>query len=418
MDLRKKVFLDHIILGPLYWLFNFAFRQLHPLHFRGNAGKASPRTIAICKFVGMGSVVQSMPLIRTLKKEFPQSQIVFITSKELLPFVHRCKDINAILTINDKSLFTIFFSSLALIFSMWRKKIDIYINLEIYSYFSSIIAAMSLADRRFGYFRNSSTYNLGLYTDLIYFNIRVPIRQIYLQMARLLDCKDIQNELVSFNIVQKDVDALNKSLPQLFKNGSKVPYIVINPNASTLRIERRWPAKSYSELINNLVRQFPEFYFVLTGSRNEKNHVEKIFESCGANDHLISAAGKLNINSFLALIDGATLVVTNDSGPMHIAFAQKKNTVALFGPESPRHYGHEKNIIVHYKNLYCSPCVWEFVFPPCQGDNQCMKKIPVDAVFNSVQEMLSGRKSSKSSFDDSLIFTNPVSNQPLGKVTR
>ena len=75
---------------------------------------------------------------------------------------------------------------------------------------------------------------------------------------------------------------------------------------------------------------------------------------------------------------------------MHISFALGKPTISLFGPASPIQYGQNKNAFGIYKNLYCSPCVHDFISPPCKGDNQCMKKITVKEVELLCKNILSG----------------------------
>ena len=95
---------------------------------------------------------------------------------------------------------------------------------------------------------------------------------------------------------------------------------------------------------------------------------------------VFNTAGKFSLGELFALISGASLIITNDTGPMHISFALKKQTVCLFGPASPSQYGQNPYAFGLYKNIYCSPCVHEFLTPPCRGDNQCMKLITVEEV--------------------------------------
>jgi ADP-heptose:LPS heptosyltransferase len=94
----------------------------------------------------------------------------------------------------------------------------------------------------------------------------------------------------------------------------------------------------------------------------------------------------------LDLIKNVKLMITNDTGPMHMAFAIGTPTVSLFGPCSPQQYGSQslgiKNNASFYKKLYCSPCVHDFIVPPCKGDNQCMKKIMVNEVFLQVKKII------------------------------
>lgn len=69
---------------------------------------------------------------------------------------------------------------------------------------------------------------------------------------------------------------------------------------------------------------------------------------------------------------------------MHFAFATNTPSLSLFGPGDPSHYGPTDKSIhkVLYKNLYCSPCIYEVDVPPCKNNNQCMKAIlPNEIIF-------------------------------------
>jgi len=97
-------------------------------------------------------------------------------------------------------------------------------------------------------------------------------------------------------------------------------------------------------------------------------------------------------------------MITNDSGPMHIAFALQKNTVALFGPCSPQQYTNQKNAYFIYKNIYCSPCVHQFTISPCRGDNQCMKQLNMNDVHIIVNKILNENQIQKDSIQSSIIY--------------
>jgi ADP-heptose:LPS heptosyltransferase len=117
----------------------------------------------------------------------------------------------------------------------------------------------------------------------------------------------------------------------------------------------------------------------------------------------------------ITLIAGADLLITNDTGPMHLAFALKVPTVSLFGPCSPQQYGGTAKTISVYKNVYCSPCVHDFLIPPCKGDNQCMKKISVTEVIEAVRKAMQNDFSGNGFPEQDYINSEQA---PLGVVLR
>ena len=215
-------------------------------------------------------------------------------------------------------------------------------------------------------------YRKGIYTHLLYFNALAPISQSYLQFARLLNVK---NEIETLKLTYITPDKLN--------NPSN-DYIIVNPNASDLRLERRWYIANFASLINSITQQHPTITIVLIGSANEKKYIQQLFALLKNTRNVIDTSGTLNLSQLVGWIKQCKLVITNDTGPMHIAFALNVNTVSLFGPCSPLQYGHTKNNRSFYKKMYCSPCVHDFLVPPCLGDNQCMKKITPNEVFEEV----------------------------------
>jgi ADP-heptose:LPS heptosyltransferase len=124
------------------------------------------------------------------------------------------------------------------------------------------------------------------------------------------------------------------------------------------------------------------------------------------------------LNELFALIQNAELVISNDTGPMHISFALARPTISLFGPASPSQYGQNPNAFGIYKNIYCSPCVHDFLSPPCKGDNQCMKQITVEEVFNLCEEILKNPGMPGRILMPSMNFLKNDNNSSLGILER
>jgi ADP-heptose:LPS heptosyltransferase len=166
-------------------------------------------------------------------------------------------------------------------------------------------------------------------------------------------------------------------------------YVVVNPNASDLLLERRWPQDRYVELIATLVRGGRQI--VLVGAKSEKEYVTEITDKLDDKTRrgVVDTSGKLSLGELFALIKGAACVVTNDTGPMHFSIALDRPTVCLFGPVSPEHYGVRKsNVEMIYHPVYCSPCAHEIDFPPCAGNNVCMQMIQIGEVLAAVERRL------------------------------
>jgi ADP-heptose:LPS heptosyltransferase len=167
------------------------------------------------------------------------------------------------------------------------------------------------------------------------------------------------------------------------------PYILVNPNASDLLLERRWPVDSVVEAIVRMVSSGMQV--VLIGAPNEAQFVRSVYEMLTPEIQyrVINTAGRVNLGELLALLEGAACVLTNDTGPMHMSIALQRPTVCLFGPANPEHYGQNLPYVeIFYAQVFCSPCLYEADEPPCNGNNICMQRIEPHAVVDAVHRLV------------------------------
>lgn len=419
MRTKTKVIIDESAGRLLVALLNLVARILGRILRIDHSLDMIPERIVVCKFLGMGSLIQSTPLLQTLRKSFPSADIIFITSLSNLELLQRVRAVDETWTINDKNFVTVLGSTWTVLLKLWKKKPDLYIDLETYSYYSTVLATISKSRNRLGFYRVERNIRMGVYTHMMFFNSRAPIAESYLQMARLAGCREIVTELYPFTTDTGEESQAAGILRQLF--GGDFPYIVINPNASDLRVERRWPADNFIQAISRLSSAFPGYRFVLSGSVRERDYVQKLHKRLDPASENVTAdaSGKFSLGQLFAVIKNASLLITNDTGPMHISFALRKNTLCLFGPASPVQYG--KNPFAHglYKNLYCSPCVHDFLTPPCLGNNQCMKLITVGEVVALASGLLTpGNTGQIPVMTEDIQFTYGQDQKTLGIVLR
>lgn len=411
MRTSSKIFLDTHVVGFAVRLLNLLVIPLGKVLRLDHSLSRPFRTIAVCKYKGMGSIIQATPLINTLRAQYPEARIVFVTSAENVQILKHIPGIDEVVSVNDRSFSTLILSILPFLRRLIGLRIDVYMDLEVYSNFSTLVSVLSMARNRMGFYLNSKHYRLGNYTHMMYYNTRSAISDTYLQFARMLNCAEVKPKLT----------LLDTGIRTLEYGGERIDlpsarYIVVNPNASDLRIERRWPAGKYRELIRWLMTEYPAYRIMLVGSGAEKAYVQEVLEPLQAPpEQVLSLAGSTRIPELIAVIKHASLFITNDSGPMHISFATQTPVIALFGPCSPSQYGVNEHCYPIYENLYCSPCVHEFVQPPCGGNNLCMKMIAEDKVKLYVKRILETRENPVSTPAEILFKVGPVT---VGRLDR
>lgn len=385
MKVNAQIWIDRHIIKHLVWLLNGLVRVVGKILNLNHDLKRDFERVAVAKYKGMGSILQATPLLNSLRTKYPNAEITFISTNSNKAFLETLPMIDKYIFLDDGSFFKLLLGFPKLIFQLLRQRFQVFIDLEIYSHFSSLITTLSAAQNRFGYYMQSGKYRHGTYTHLIYFNPKASMSQVYLQMARLLHCENINPELYNYKNL-----SVNSEKIKLEK-----PYIVINPNASDLRLERRWPSNSFIELSNVLSQSHPDHALIFVGAPSEANYTTAIC-ALSTNNKVENLAGKTSLDELIAIIKDADFMISNDTGPLHIAFACRTPAIGLFGPISPRQFDIPKESIALYKNVYCSPCVHEFDVPPCNGNNVCMQNISVEDVLNNVEKLTDSSRNEES----------------------
>jgi lipopolysaccharide heptosyltransferase II len=142
---------------------------------------------------------------------------------------------------------------------------------------------------------------------------------------------------------------------------------------------KQWPEERFAELAARLTRELG-FTIVLCGGEADLLRVRSIAQASGVNPVVL--AGETNIKELAALFKRAHMVVSADSGPLHLANAVGANVVALFGPTRPEITGPQGQgrIKVLLRDVGCNHAPCYYLECP---DNRCMKALTVDDVFKT-----------------------------------
>jgi ADP-heptose:LPS heptosyltransferase len=426
MTHRTKILADRLIAVPTAFLFNGIARILGALMRRDHSVTPSNvNRIVVAKLLGMGSILQATPLLKALKQQYPHAILTFVTTRSNQALIDRLSCVDEVLALDDRNVFAMAMTTLRTIAALIRRRADLYFDLELYSGFASLLALWALTRNRIGFYRHSTAFKKGIYTHLVYFNTRMPVRQLYLQLGRVAGVPPGQPEITGpIRVGDADRPPVRRILSESPGWQPEKPYIAINPNASDLLLERRWPADYVIEAVKRLVSLGHQV--ALIGARDELPFVKSLFDRLppDVQQRVANTAGRLTLGELLALLDGAACVLTNDTGPMHMAIALRRPTVCLFGPANPEHYGQElPYVTIFYARVFCSPCLYEADQPPCDGNNICMQRIKPEPVVEAVLRLAGSESHVKASQAVEAATRLPVINDapdgtPLGVVTR
>ncbi|MEI8233244.1 MAG: glycosyltransferase family 9 protein [Verrucomicrobiota bacterium] len=427
MTFHQRILLDRLLAVPLAVVLNALVRILgHLLHRDHSVNPSATRRIVVCKLVGMGSILQATPLLRALKQQFPQARLTFVTLRGNAGLVPLLEEIDEALYLDDRGALPMLGTTAKVLWNLISCRVDHFFDLEIYSGFTCLLSLFSLARNRLGFYRHSNRFKKGIYTHLVYFNTRMPIRKIYLQLGGAAGASMENDTLSSIRIDPAERQSMREKLSSLgLKEGQS--YLLINPNASDLLRERRWPKEYFKEAIEGLTQK--GFNVVLMGAKSEADFTSSLVEMLpqSVRCRVFNTAGMLSMGELFALIEKAQCVLTNDTGPMHIVFALQRPVVCLVGPADPIHYGIEgPGVVTLYAPVPCSPCIYEVDSPPCGGDNICMRRLLPRLVLDHLLALLAPGEcvgGEGSSVGDHGVIRLPLvwqntQGQPLGVVVR
>lgn len=389
MRLSTKRAIDRWLGTPLCFGLNLLACVLALLLRRDHTIRPNPRSIVVSKYLGIGSVVNAGPLLQALKRANAESTIVFLGTAGTARVVQRMVDLDELLIIDDRGAYSLLRSSLVVLLRLWRLRPELFIDLEAYSKFSSLIATLSCARNRLGLFLDTTLFRQRLYTHFVYLNRFQRITDVYQAVARALGMAACVGELQRLRVYESDRREADAFLATEGMADEPRPLVIVNPNAGELCLERRWPMASFVGLVEEMTKA-SRLWLILVGSAEEAEYTRGLYLelSPAARRSVRVAAGKLSLGGFLALLTRADLVISNDSGPFHLAQAMGVKTVSLWGPGTPLSYGPSRgDHVVVRTNIYCSPCLYLTDRPPCRGDNLCMKAIPVSGVLGAVERL-------------------------------
>jgi lipopolysaccharide heptosyltransferase II len=384
---RTLIRLDWLVGLPLCTLAFVAGLPWRALRPAGGRPVAAPavRRILVIKFLGMGSVLLATPLLRRLREAWPDARITFLTFEANAELVRRLACVDDVRVVPRTRLAALLASVPRLLLGLRAERYDLAIDLEFYSRLSNLVSWASGARRRLGFFVRAR-WRGSLLTDPGYFNPTLAYGRAVLALLKPLGIEGADpGRLVAPDVGPEEAAAATARLVSLGVPATGT-LVVVNVNASDLCDERRWPGERFARLVERFpveIAAVDRFAFV--GTASEAPVVRQVLARLGpdAASRCLDLAGRTSLVELIVLLRRAALMVTNDSGPLHLAAALGVPTVSLYGPETPALYGPVgPDHLVFYAGHWCSPClsVYNAKIAMCHGENECMRRITLDDV--------------------------------------
>ena len=364
------------------------------------------RRVLCVKFWGLGSLQLLTPAARTLRERHPEARLVLLTLADNAPYARLlCRasadrpaafDEVRTLEVGGAGWWRLGLRIVRLLKSLRRESFDEVYDFEFFTRFSALVSLATGAPRLHGF--HSPHVWRGRFHDR-----RVPFNR-YWHVARNFralagderdpgDGRGLVDDLLPPHCSPEARERLDQRLAAQAVAPHR-PLVVLNPNAGSLSLERRWPRERFAALAQALV-DLEDATVVCIGSGSEAQYTRAVSDAVAAGeDQIVDLAGQLQIEELCALLMRADLCVSNDSGPMHVAAALGTPTVGLFGPETPHMYRPlGRRVEALWDPPVCSPCinVHDNKRSTCiHGRPECLMNLAVARVLASAHRMLAG----------------------------
>ena len=286
-----------------------------------------PRRILIIKPSALGDIVLALPALSALKRSFPGAKISWFVRPEFAPLITGHPYISDIILFDRKQLSkwwcnTGSFNALSLLVKQLRAgKFDLVFDFQ-GLFRTGFFSWVTGSKRRFGMAGAKELAHL-FYTDKISQDASsIHLVDYYLKIVASAGAKQMEAEFK----LPEDAGAAEQIDKLLKSQGVNAKYAVIVPGAA--QPNKRWPIEKFAALAGKIGERFG-LSIVATGSPGEREYIEAIGK------RVINLAGKTAVRELIPLLKRVSLVVSNDTGPGHIAAALGVPMVMIFGPTNP-----------------------------------------------------------------------------------
>ncbi|MDF1584372.1 MAG: glycosyltransferase family 9 protein [Methyloprofundus sp.] len=284
--------------------------------------KTDPDKITILRLSAIGDVLMLLPAVRLLKRQFPETQIDWLIDRPIASLLSAVSEVNVVAIDKPRSLNDYWHLK-----KQWRNKNAGQLISFQTSLVSNLMMALLPAEHKTGFGAPYSREGHHLFTDSAY-NLPPELHQVEIFFALAKKFSGMTEDLkisaadLSLPIHDQDKAWATKQLQ------SHTKWIAINPMASTQ--EKTWPAESYVSLIQELNKRYSEYQVVLTGGTNVKEIELGLYIQSQLSSPCLNLIGKTSLNQLAATLKQVNLLISPDTGPLHLANAVATLVVGLY----------------------------------------------------------------------------------------
>lgn len=331
------------------------------------------------RYLGLGEALLSIPAIRALKQSFNAS-IVALVNPVVKELIEGTPEINQILTFDEDKWNKSVLTRLKLLQQIRKMRFDLVVILNPAKRFH-ILTYLAGIPLRLGYDRKWSFLLTHKIEDRKLLGEKHEV-EYNLDLVRSIGA-DTDDKNISINLEKEDTRFIEDLLPRY---GIKAQDLIIAIHPHSSNPAKTWPKENFASVADELTLRFAAKVVIIGGAQERSLAIELV--SC-AKHPPINLSGELTLKQLAAFFQRCALLISNDSGPVHIAAACGTPTVVIFGRNipgvSPKRWGPwgDEHIILH-KDSGCNPCLDR----DCPYDFKCISSIIPEEVLSAAEKKL------------------------------
>ena len=299
------------------------------------------KNILIIRSGALGDVIMTTPFIRSVRKNYPHAKISYLVGEWSASVLKNNPFIDEVITFNDNIINKKrFFGIVTLIKKVKLKKFDTAFILD-KSYLWNLFAFFSGIVYRIGFDRDGEGFpnTINVPFDGKKYELEYNLDLLKKMRLKIIDTKmELFPSQSDFEKAKEIIRKTKGIVIGIAPGGAK------NPGQEMA--EKRWPREKYLELIKKLTTH-KNISIMLFGGPTDTD-IGKFIELNTQKKRMINLIGKTNLHQSYLLMKKCKVVITHDSGPLHLAAASGTKIIALFGPTPPHRFA-PKNAMILYK---------------------------------------------------------------------
>jgi lipopolysaccharide heptosyltransferase II len=358
---------------------------------RGAGGERIQR-ILIIRLDLIGDVVLSLPAVRALHRAYPDARIDFLAQPSSAAILAGQPEITHVLTLDAEGMrrpaMMLHRANREAALAMFRRLRQTHYDLciSVSGDIASVVARLSGARRRVGYAGESYR---GMLTDPVpggRYAVRRHEVEYVRELARAAGGRDSGKLLPELRVLPTAAATVEALLAEMGLDAPCGPLIALHAGARN-GLAKRWPTAAWGTLGARLVEHLGA-RVVLVGAPGDGEIAGVIVRL--ARGGVVSLTGRTSLPELAALLARCDLLVSGDSGPLHIACAVGTPVIGLYGPTDPQISGPlGQRAVVLRQPIWCAPCYDASAVADCRfGNPVCMKTLEPEAVLVAARRLL------------------------------